>query len=496
MYTTILWGRKNSHKSAKRTGQSGYIALFALSFTGIFVIITGALVGFVITLSRAQDVREKFGVASHIAEAGLDYYTWFLLRFPGDFQDGTGMPGPYVHPYDDPQGGTIGQFSLNIIPNGTCNDTSSVTIASTGWTNEDPTLTRTVVGKYAQPTVADYAFVLDSNAWFKITQPVNGRVHSNYGIHMDGENTSLVTTPIVTWECGNNFGCFPTSTEPAIFGVSSGSAFWDFPSDTIDFTGFTTVLANSKAKALANSPTTFFPEIGGGGGNKGYHLVFQPNGNVDVWKVTGTTKNEGFNTITNAWGDDAHIINGESLQAILTPADLADCSIIFIEDDLWIEGTVSGKITVAAGHLDGGLTEANVIIADTIDYATPSGADGLTVLAEKSVILPINAPDDLSIRGIYVASSGHFARNHYVDSSKPHGVKPAFDGDITRNSFFIEGTIVSKHPVETAYYDGGGTLISGFQNFSTSWDRALSLEPPPLTPTTNSNFRFIEWRQN
>jgi len=47
---------------------------------------------------------------------------WHIKEFPSDFKDGTGNDGPYLHNYNDPEGGEIGKYSLNINPSAQVQD--------------------------------------------------------------------------------------------------------------------------------------------------------------------------------------------------------------------------------------------------------------------------------------------------------------------------------------------------------------------------------------
>ena len=144
---------------------AGYLVVLALVFGSIFFIVVSAFAGFVITQKRVQTVKYNKERAFEIAEAGLDYYKWYLAHFPGDTTNGTTTPGPYVHGYDDPEGGEIGVFSLDVSSTTACGDVMAVDITSTGYTHDEPGIQRTVYGRYARPTVTEYAFIINSNVW-------------------------------------------------------------------------------------------------------------------------------------------------------------------------------------------------------------------------------------------------------------------------------------------------------------------------------------------
>ena len=112
--------------------------------------------------------------------------------------DGTGVPGPYVHSYSDPEGGTVGNFSLEVSGNIQCNTITSIDITSTGTTDDDPTLERVLFAKYSKPSVTEYSFILNTNDW-KAEQTILGRYHSNSGVRMDADNKSLVSSAVSSW---------------------------------------------------------------------------------------------------------------------------------------------------------------------------------------------------------------------------------------------------------------------------------------------------------
>src|SRR4051812_44302160 len=92
----------------------GSIMLLVLVFGAVFFTILMALSGFVLVQNRAGNVTRAETKSLAIAEAGLEYYRWFLFHFPGSTDNGTGHAGPYVVSYADPEGGTVGTYSLSI----------------------------------------------------------------------------------------------------------------------------------------------------------------------------------------------------------------------------------------------------------------------------------------------------------------------------------------------------------------------------------------------
>ena len=104
------------------------IQIMIIGFTSI-ILMTGFIFWtdtYVKSVLRSKDNSQAFA----IAEAGIEYYRWHLAHSPDDFQDGTGVEGPYIHTYYDKSGVRMGEFELDITP--PTNGTSIVTIESTG----------------------------------------------------------------------------------------------------------------------------------------------------------------------------------------------------------------------------------------------------------------------------------------------------------------------------------------------------------------------------
>lgn len=461
----------------------GYITILVLVFSAVFLTLITSLAGFIFVQQEVQLAKENREKAIQIAEAGLDYYRWFLAHFPDDVQNGTGVPGPYEVDYADPESGDIGTFSLAIESNEQCEVISSIDIVSTGWTDADPTFQRTVFGRYARPSVAEYAYIINSNVWAGASRTINGRYHSNGGIRMDGDNRSVVTSAVDSWLCTGSFGCSPSSNEEGVFGAGTNPELWEFPAAQIDFVGLTVDLVEMKTQAQTNG--IYFAPAG-----QGYHIDFQSDGTMDVYRVDGTAWVWGYSS-QNGWHQNNHIITSETLLGSYTPP--AGCQVVFVEDDLWLEGDVAGKVTVAAADVTNPNTDPSIILNGNITYTTTDGSVGLTAIAEDDVLIPLLSPENMELRGILMAQNGHFGRNHYTTSGS-RDVPSQYNSYVKQGSLTMTGTIVSNGRVGTRW-TSGGTFVSGYNSRFNYYDRNLATEPPPLTPFVSSDFTFIEWRE-
>lgn len=462
----------------------GFLLVLVLVFGAVFFVMITAYMGYVIT--QSQVARHKYikEQALQISEAGLDYYKWFLAHYPGNVTNGTTTPGPYIHQYVDPEGGVIGEFSLAISSSTSCGEVNAVDITSTGYTYEKPNVKRIVYGRYARPTVAEYAYIINSNVWAGSDRVIVGPYHSNGGIRMDGTNNSTVTSGQSTWKCDSSFGCSPTkNSADGVLGSGPNSSLWTFPSVPINFTGLTVDLSLMQTKAQSGGGLYIGPS-----GAYGYRIVFKVNGTIDVYRVTNTTSYWGYTT-EDGWKTERNVISASTFKGNYTVP--TGCSIVFVEDKVWLEGVVKGRVTIAAADVDTTGANPSIILNNDITYA--NATSGILAIAEEDVLIGLDVNDDMVINGIFVAQNGRFGRNHYVQSGT-HGLPNSLDVNYKRNSLTVNGTIISNGR-EGTKWTSGGVYVSGFNTRYNSYDRALVTNPPPLTPKVSDTYRFIEWRE-
>lgn len=452
--------------------------ILVLVFGSIFFTIISSFTVFIVTQSKLIAQRVEVETAGQIAEAGLNYYKWFLAHYPNDVTNGTGLPGPYVGIYNDPEGGAIGEYSLTVASTTYCGDLASIKVTSIGSTYEQPDIKKTLSARYARPTIADYSYILNANVWVGSDAQITGPYHSNGGIRFDGRNNSVVTSGQTDWSCTPGFGCSPTTTRNGVFTTTANpnTALFDYPSAPINFAGVTVDLADIKDKAQNNSGRYIGPS-----GREGYHIIFKSNGTYEVRRVNGKVNEpNGY-----AWGQQMNILNGTTL--IGTYALNPLCPVIYVEDQVWLEGVVQGKATIAVANVSSNTVNPSIILNNNITYA--NATSGLLAIAEYDILIGLEVPDDMTLYGIFLAQTGKFGRNHY-DTSIPN----AWEEYIMRNSLTLNGTIVSNGRVGTKWVNGSGTYISGFNNRYTTYDRNLVANPPPLIPVTSDDYSFSDWQ--
>ncbi len=449
----------------------GSIITLVLVFGMIFLILLGGLFGFILLQLRQSAQKLAWSQAIHITEAGINYYRWCLNN---DAEDVCFAEKEYF----DPEGRSIGAFSLETSSATSCGETIAREIFSIGWTNKFPEIKRKISVLYARTSVAEYAYLLNDNVWAGADREIRGLYHSNGGIRMDGENQSLVTSSLEEWLCTSSFGCSPSSIQPGVF-TTSGNAnedLFEFPVPPFDFDGITIDLAQIKSNAQLSS-VYLPPVVDIDPQGDGYHLIFKNNGTVDVWLITRLWSDWAY-SLEQGWHYDYFRIRDEYFYNNYSIG--SDCSVIFIEDNLWIEGEVKGKVTVASANLIEPNEDTDVILLEDIDYTAQDGSDGLAVIGERNILIGPDSPDQMEIRGIFVAQKGRFGRNHYV-------------GNI-REKLEITGSIVSNDRVGTKW-TSGSVIVSGYLKRENYIDSKLIYNPPPFTPYAEYDFKIVRWEE-
>jgi hypothetical protein len=472
---------------------AGFLLVLVIVFGAVFFLVATAFIGYVVSQSNVVRSKEAKEQSLNIAEAGLNYYRWFLAHNPGNTTNGTTTPGPYVHVYSDPESGPIGEFSLAISSSTACGEVYAIDIESTGRSYDYPSITRTVYGRYARPTVTEYAYIINANVWAGADRTIIGPYHSNGIVRMDGTNNSTVTSGQENWVCDGSMPCAPGptgSTVGGVYGDGPNDHLWSYPSPPINFTGITVDLSDMQAKAQTGGGLYFGPS-----GNFGYRIQFNAAGTITVHRVTNTTSYWGF-TLANDWQQERHVISAQTLVGTYTIP--TNCSVIYVEDKVWLEGTVRGKVTIAAADVDTAGVNPSIILNNSITYA--NATSGLLAIGEQDVLVGLNVPDVMTLNGIFVAQNGRFGRNHYCASCNIGGINrglpSSLDPHACQDTLTVNGTIVSNAREGTKWTGNFcGSYGSGFNIRNNSYDRNLVADPPPLTPEVSDTYRFIEWRE-
>lgn len=461
-----------------RTLQGSALAYGLVILTAVLIILT-SIIGFVATQTKyALEVHAR-EQAFQIAEAGINFYQWYLAhntdgrttqQIQTFWNSGAayGVGTPYEVAYTDPSLGAIGKYRIEVTP--PAQGSTIVTVRSTGWTYKYPASTRTVEVRFRRPSWSEYIVLTNAFTRFGAGTETFGKIHSNYGIRFDGIAHNIVTSAVSEADDpdhgGNNeFGVHTHSTPtdplpPAA--VPSRPAVFEggrrFPAATVDFNGLLGDLSYIKNVAQAGTNGSLYFN----NANQGRHIILRADGTFSIRTVRSFVAST--NEIINYQGD---------WQSYPLPNE----GVIFVEGNVWLEGTVNGaRVTIAAANLESASVKS-VFIGKDIRYTNTDCTDILGIIGQKDVEIIRSSEDDLRIDGALLAQGGRVGRSHY---NGPGAI---------RRVITIFGAIVSNQRYGFAWTDG-----TGYQTRNLFYDNNLLYCPPPYFPV-GTQYEMDLWEE-
>ena len=462
----------------------GITVTYVLVFGGVLLVMLAGLLSFVLFQLQATSKQVAWRQSFQTADAGANYYQWCLNN---KVQNNCLTERSLA----DLSGEKIGTSSINTDVTTYCGSTTARRIHSTGYTTSFPKVKRTLELLYGKESVAKFAYLLNSSVWAGSDREIKGIYHSNGGIRMDGENQSVVKSAQEEWICTDDFNCSswdcPSECDsvwggcecPGVFTTTDNSQpdLFEYPVSQFDFDSITMDLAQIKGVADNHPQQYYWPpveELDSGG--KGYHIVLN-NDQFEIRVVTELNANYAYNDEDGWYYDYLEIEDEYEYDTIALDYG---CPVIFTEDDLWLEGKVEGKTTVAAANLKDSNQQASITLPEDIDYEHLDGSDGLTVIGQDDVLIGPDSPEQMELRGIFIAQKGRFGRNLYPDNIK--------------DKLEIYGSIVSNDRVGTQWVSSG-QIVSGYKKRENYVDTNLLYQPPPFTPFVTSQFEIANWKE-
>jgi hypothetical protein len=485
------------------------VVIVAMMLTSLIVYITSQL-------KYSSDVVERER-AFQIAEAGAYYYRWYLAhviegktaaQIATFWSSGTatGVSTPYTAVFKDSEGVAIGEYKLEITPPAA--GSTIVTAKSTGWTYNQPSAKRVVQVRFRRPSWSEDVFLSNSFMNFGNEAEVYGKVHSNEGIRFDGTAYNTVSSSKANFYDPT----YPTSGASKLqFGVhttispADGTAPaypWasgtvpvrsdifvggrEFPVPNVSFTGVTTDLSNMKTQAQSGGK--YFD-----GSGIGRRITLKTTGTYDVCTVENANVNTHaissyLGVVTGASGTYAST-NGTSCSTTACCASSA-CSyiqaskttrgkcvslanyplvsdkVIFVEDSIWIEGSISNKrLTIVAANLSGGGTKADIYIGisnQNLGFSTFDCNNMLGLVAQQDIRVLNDCPSNFTIAAALLAQEGTVG---------------IVDGMGGKTSLTFNGAIASYLQ---PYFQSGS---SGFAARTYNFNNNLLYCPPAYFPT-------------
>ncbi len=529
-----------SNLTIKNEKEKGSAVAYALVIIAMVSVILSSVVQFVASQAKAAYQTQSREEAFQIAEAGVNFYRWYLAHQTDgktamqvrDFWQSTSPDpiglrnnSPYQREYVDAQGGVLGKYSITVLapdPNST-----SVDVSVDGLTSKYPETKRTIKVRLRRPSWSENSVLANDFMRFGEGTTVNGKIHSNSGIRFDGIATNVVSSSLNTYDDpdhsgSSEFGVHTHVNVPLATGVNENQRPLEappnspsqridvfrggrqFPTPQIDFASVVSDISFMRSQAVIK-----FDNSGAG-----RRIILKNDGTFDVCKVNsysvynpttyagtngiidyagtiaGATNpyaaNNGLACVTTACCDAGScnwIVAGThakgkcvSLSSGVIPAD----SIIFVANNLWLEGTVNSKrVSLVAAELadetnyTGGNKSVFLGMNDLL-YTKFDGADIIGVIGQKDVEVLKDSLTNLTLDGAFLAKDGRVGRAYYGNS---------------KNSITVNGSIATYARYGFAYTDG-----TGYQTRNLNFDNNLLYHSPPYFPT-GTQYTLDSWEE-
>lgn len=469
----------------RRKRARGSALVYGLVITFAVQILLVSVMDFVTSnIRHSLQIRSR-EQAFQIAEAAIENYRWYLAHnVEGKttsqiqtFWDGgtaRGVDTPYEADYTDPVAGTIGRYRIEVTPPDA--GSTIALVQATGWTYKYPNLVRVIQVRLRRPSWSEHAVLANDFMRFGSGTSVYGKIHSNAGIRFDGIAHNIVTSSVCNYNDpdhsgGNELGVHthvsPTDPLPTCPGATPPARTDVFEAGralevtTIDFNGVLGDLNYMKSEAQSGSGVYF---TGTGVNNRGTHIELRTDGTFRARQVRTYNTAYSITAYNGSW----------------TTYTIPDDGIIFVEDNVWLYGTVNDRrVTVVAADLVGG-PAPSVYILNDIRYTNSDGRDIIGVIAQNSIEIGWASESDLQIDAALLAQQGRVGREHYTSK----GYSPD-----TKSIITVNGAIATNLRYGFAWTDG-----TGYQTRNLYYDNNLLYYPPPYFPT-GTEYEMDLWEE-
>lgn len=514
--------------------KNGSALAYALVIMAAVAIILVSLIGYIVSQMKFSANRVEREKAFQVAEAGVYFYRWYVAhetynKDPAGINNfwQNGDPLAITDPYEADYEG-IGKYRIEVerpAPGSTI-----AVIKSTGWTYKLSGTKRIVRARIRRPSWSEYAALANDFMRFGVGTEINGKVHSNKGIRMDGHAHNLVTSLLPeiddpdhcegNWYWINN-GCkdvrvcdhddnefgvhthvnappgsgvdddfrpqegLPTSPVPSRSDIFMAGR--QFPVTEVAFSGATLVLDNMRTEAQKPGGTNLNNCTSSGcyfDSSYPRKITLKSNGTMDVCRVSvydSSTTTDGcyvygtYSISRYRKNDDSGNCSSCSGDCAPTSYSIPNNGIIFADNNAWIEGTINNKkVTIAVENSSG---KGDIYIGtNNLLYTNFDGRDIIGLVAQRNISVVGNSQSNLTIDAALLAQSGRVGRDYYSH---------AYD----KNSITINGSIATAFRYGFAYTDG-----TGYDARTLNFDNNLLYYPPPYFPT-GTDYSIDLWEE-
>lgn len=498
---------------------SGSVLAYAIVVMAAVSMLFLSITTFITSQIRNAAHEEASEQAFQIAESGVHFYKWYLAHqttgkdaaMIEDFwESGSpyGVDAPYEAEYSDPSGGPAGRYRITVTPP----DPGSTIawVESEGWSYKYPDHIRKVRARLRRPSWSENAVLANAFVRFGEGTEVYGKIMSNQGVRFDGLAHNIVMggvwetddpdhceipwrwdNVLKVWVCDfsrNEFGVHTHVNAPPANGTNDSfradeappltaaperpdifMAGREFPVESTDFNGVSGSLSLMLDESQSGNGIYF-----GNQTDFGRRIILRSDGTFDTCRVktldTDTHMPVSYRRNSGSTGSCSTCGSNICTQNYPIPQN----GVIFVEDDVWLSGTVNGrKVTIAAANMTTTSPSRSVYIPNDIRYTDYDGSDIIGVVGQGDISIPRDSESDLRIDAALLAQLGRVGRPNYGTSDH-------------KSVITIFGMIATNQRYGFAWTNG--TSDWGYDTRNLYYDNNLLYYPPPYFPTGTQYF--------
>ena len=230
-----------------------------------------------------------------------------------------------------------------------------------------------------------------------------------------------------------------------------------------------------------------------GGYETGVNIPMPNNyNNIDSAAVAAGHKYTGGNLYLHFTGDGnvkviysgtalTYPINWTPVAAVAVSTLAPNGVVNVLNGNLFVEGAVNGRVTLAATRSSSGGSNGNVTIMNDLTLAdnplaNPNSDDLVGLVSYGDITVRDNSATSFKVQGSLYSYTGGFAVENY--NSRPSGVLSLLGG------FIVDALYATSN-------GGSGTSRRGY-NLSVNYDVRLAATAPPAFPATG-NYEIVSW---
>ncbi|MBO8159245.1 hypothetical protein [Thermosyntropha sp.] len=494
------------------------LPIVLLLFVPIVILAYSAL-----NLSTAQNSfisKYDSGVnALHYAEAGINHYLWSLNKTETSF--------PHLNrevPFEN------GKYMVTVLEQGE----GYVKIKSTGWTDKEPNIKRTITAVLAKRNFTRYSYFSDNDPseirWVS-SDIVYGPYHTNGDLVIDGNPTFYGRVTYSgrihfyngVWKGGASDpdfnGPYPVNgSYPKFMKGIQWAAPLEFP------------LSNSQLKIRAQNGGYYYE------GRTSIRL--NPDGTVTIRNKTNPAETKplpsnGVIYIDGTTGNENRKFNLNMGNAFVA-GTLKGKLTIAAANDIYITGrdpvnyTFNSASAVGTGGISGGggITYAGTTFTEVRENGVltgykANGDDMLGLVANNNILILCKgwfdnpdpdvrwswgwhydpqidaAPDKANVYAAVFAINGSFGFEKLNNSSPYWLIYSGFFKDeyIKKDTIFLRGALIQKTRGEVG--ESIGTIHTGYRSKNYAYDDRMTFEAPPhFIEPSNQGWEIISWQES